>query len=54
MSTLTITDLPCVDTMHRDAMSAIRGGILIITNPDSKYTLPAMPSLPASWPAPRF
>ncbi|SAK91207.1 hypothetical protein AWB82_06440 [Caballeronia glebae] len=50
MTTLTITDLPCVEKIHRDAMSAIRGGILYVTNPDSKNTLPEMPPLPASWP----
>jgi hypothetical protein len=49
MTTLTITDLPCVETMHRNAMSAIHGGMLYLTNPDSKK-LPEMPKLPDSWP----
>ncbi|WP_321798335.1 hypothetical protein [Caballeronia sp. J97] len=50
MTTLTITDLSRADTLHRDAMSAIRGGILYVTKPGGGDPLPGMPSLPASWP----
>ncbi|SAL03354.1 hypothetical protein AWB81_06389 [Caballeronia arationis] len=34
MNTLTIADLPVVETMDRDAMSAMRGGIAYLTKPD--------------------
>ena len=50
MSTLTITDLPRIDTLHRDAMSALRGGIAHVTLPGSGTTIPGAPYLPASWP----
>ena len=50
MTTLTITDLPRVDTMRREAMSAIRGGIAHVTLPgsESKYPVepPSLPKLP--------
>jgi hypothetical protein len=52
---LTITDLPCADTLHRDAMSMIRGGIMTMTKPDSGIALPGIPpSLPMSWPGAEF
>jgi hypothetical protein len=53
-TTLTIADLPRVDTMHRGAMSAVRGGIATITLPPGSNTLPGVPSLPASWPGASF
>lgn len=49
MTTLTITDLPRVDTIDRDAMCAVRGGIAHITLPGSTNTLPGLPtSLPGA------
>jgi hypothetical protein len=50
MTTLTITDLPRADTIDRDAMSAVRGGIAHVTLPGGGNTLPGLPTLPASWP----
>ncbi|SAK80696.1 hypothetical protein [Caballeronia ptereochthonis] len=51
MTTLMIIDLPRVDTLHRDATSAMRGGILQVTKPGSENTIPGMPpSMPMSWP----
>jgi hypothetical protein len=44
MNTLTITDLPVAETLDRAAMSAVRGGIIHVTNPDSPSIFP----LPAS------
>jgi len=52
MTTLTITDLTCVDTIDRQAMSAVRGGIAHVTLPGGGNTIPELPpSLPASWPS---
>ncbi|SPB17193.1 hypothetical protein NOV72_04397 [Caballeronia novacaledonica] len=51
MTNLTINDLPRVDTLDRDTMSAVRGGIAYVTlPPGNENTLPGLPSLPASWP----
>lgn len=50
MTTLTINDLPHTDTLHRDAMSSIRGGIATITLPPNGNPGPLPPSIPASWP----
>jgi hypothetical protein len=50
MTTLTINDLPRTDTLHRDAMSSIRGGIATITLPPNGNPGPLPPSIPASWP----
>jgi hypothetical protein len=53
MKTLTIADLPVVETMDRDAMSAIRGGIAYLTRPDTPGDSP-FPGLapPSSLPYP--
>lgn len=52
MTTLTIIDLPRVDTIDRDAMSAVRGGIAYVTLPGGGNLLPASPaSPPTSWPS---
>ncbi|SAK68164.1 hypothetical protein AWB78_02563 [Caballeronia calidae] len=50
MTTLTINDLPRIDTLHRHAMSSIRGGIATITLPPNGNPGPLPPSIPASWP----
>ncbi|MGT2471880.1 hypothetical protein [Paraburkholderia terrae] len=50
MTTLSINDLPRTDTLHRDAMSSIRGGIATITLPPNGNPGPLLPSIPASWP----
>jgi hypothetical protein len=47
MTTLTITDLSHVDTIDRDAMSAVRGGILYVTKPGGGDVVPGVPT---SWP----
>jgi hypothetical protein len=50
MTTLTINDLPRTDTLYRDAMSSIRGGIATITLPPNGNPGPLPPSIPASLP----
>jgi hypothetical protein len=51
MTTLMIIDLASVETIDRDGMRAIRGGIAYLTNPDSGNAIPGLPpSITTSWP----
>ncbi|WP_050455598.1 hypothetical protein [Candidatus Burkholderia verschuerenii] len=50
MTTLTINDLTRADTLHRDAMSSVRGGIATITLPPNGNPGPLPPSYPGSCP----
>jgi hypothetical protein len=50
MNTLTIADLPAVQTMDRNAMAATRGGIAYLTKPGTSGDPVISP--PASWPCP--
>lgn len=53
MNTLKITDLPAAETLDRAAMSAVRGGIIHVTKPDSPAAGPkSIFPLPASLPYP--
>ncbi|SAL13409.1 hypothetical protein AWB71_00404 [Caballeronia peredens] len=63
MTTLMITDLPRADTLHRETMSTLRGGIAYLKNPDSGPSFPGLPTsgpiaailkdfhIPLSWPS---
>jgi hypothetical protein len=46
MNALTITDLPVAETLDCATMSAVRGGIIHVTNPDSPSIFPLPASLP--------
>ena len=46
MSTLLVKDLPCIEDIDRETAKTVRGGNLIIKNPDTPPSWLKLPELP--------
>ena len=49
MNTLLVRDLSRVDELDRDALKAVRGGILTVTNPNAHDPIVTLPGPAHSW-----